>query len=309
MNQTNTLSEILILLKEANKDQRKTLFKNILNNKIDKKAFIYTKDFYGDKKTLDVKKIYYKTLIKRKLNKISDNDKNMLSKIFNEYNNQQLKIDEDIKKVIKKYLGSSTIISKLLIVNYYYVSDYIKLDRIKRTFHFYDDCNYYISKTVSKETREMFQKRNIYKLKDLKDLTVEISNIEYSNICRYYEDLNTYYLNDSLFKSLLEKEELELLIKYLDLNSFVNLSKEIPFSTTELRARIYTITKKLLKFFDTYDGIRVLDIIFAYEDCQISVDLLKEIFPNYYKILVYLAKEKYLYNIYYDKDLDVIKLV
>ena len=96
MNQTNTLSEILILLKEANKDQRKTLFKNILNNKIDKKAFIYTKDFYGDKKSLDVKKIYYKTLIKRKLNKISDNDKNMLSKIFNEYNNQQLKIDEDI---------------------------------------------------------------------------------------------------------------------------------------------------------------------------------------------------------------------
>ena len=43
MNQTNTLSEILILLKEANKDQRRTLFKNILNHKIDKKAFIYTK--------------------------------------------------------------------------------------------------------------------------------------------------------------------------------------------------------------------------------------------------------------------------
>lgn len=305
--ETITFNEMILLLK--NREQpRREIFKKVRNINNGSIPFIYHYGYYTKKDFLKTKKIYYKYQIKRKLNNLKEEDISFLNSLYNEYVNKKLIINEEVKSKINYYFGRSSSIGRLLAANYYYVSDKISLDSVLRKVVIFDEVDGYLSKVISERTRNKLRERGIVKVSDLKNKNVFLNQIEYSNVCRYLGDLKKYYLNDTLFLSILDNGERKLFDQYLMYNSYLLLSEEMKLSPTEVRARIYTIIKKMLKFFDSIDGIRVLDLIFSKNDCFVTLANLKEIFPKYHQYLIYLVKNKFLYKIEFINGLDIIKI-
>lgn len=305
--ETITFNEMILLLK--NREQpRREIFKKVRNINNGSIPFIYHYGYYTKKDFLKTKKIYYKYQIKRKLNNLKEEDISFLNAIYNEYVNKKLIINEEVKSKINYYFGRSSSVGRLLAANYYYVSDKISLDSALRKVVIFDDVDGFLSKVISERTRNKLRERGIVKVSDLKNKNVFLNQIEYSNVCRYLDDLKKYYLNDTLFLSILNNDERKLFDQYLMYNSYLLLSEEMKLSPTEVRARIYTVIKKMLKFFDSIDGIRVLDLIFSKNDCFVTLANLKEIFPKYHQYLIYLVKNKFLYKIEFINGLDIIKI-
>lgn len=302
-----SFDEMRVLLK-SKEISRKDIFKKIRNINEGTVAFVYTDDLLNKKDYLNVKKIYYKYQVKRKLLEIKKDDIFILNKIYNDYINNRLIINDEVKKIIKYYFGKYTNIGRVLAANYYYLSDMICLDKVLRNVIVLDDVDAYLSKVISEKTRNRLKDKGINKISDFKEKIIFLNQIEFSNLACYIEDLKTYHLNDSLFLSILEKEQRELFDSYLECESYKLLSLKLKLSTTEVRARVYTIIKRMLKFFDSVDGIRALDLIFSKDDCFVSIKNLKLMFPKYYRYFLYLVKNKYLYKMELINSLDIIKI-
>lgn len=306
MDKKLTISEVIFTIRDKNKKEVKKEFERLNTITNGKRSYLYQNDIFSNKPLLDIKKIYYKKEIVRRLNNLKDSDIIFLNEVYNSFEERELNKDKALKKRLNKYFGRINNINKSILSNYYYLSEHLNLKKDLKLRRIYPVSDGYFSRVVSKETRERFKELKIYKLSDLENRLVRLNQFEYSNICRYLEDLNDFYLDDVLFISLLNKSERDLFDMYLEEESYVKLSTKFNYSTTELRARIYTIIKKLLLFFDTYEGIRALDMIFSFDDCKVSVSKLKELFPLYYKYFVYLVKNKYIYKTEFINNLDII---
>lgn len=300
MEKGQSIIESLILLKNCkDKKQRKEIFKEVSNITNGLKPIVKYPAFSK------IKKIYYKYQIKRRLQNLDENDLKILDELYH-YHLKDIEVNEEVKKKAVKYFGKTNNLQKTLLANYYNLYDVLSLNLETKSRMFIDGGDFYFSRIVSRDTLKRLNERDIFKLKDLEGRIIKVNDIEYSNICRYIDDLNNYYLNDSLFLSLLDNEERELFDLYLECNSYVLLSEKIGFSQTEARARIYTSIYKMIKFFDSYEGLRVIDMIFAHEECKVSVSKLQEMFPKYYKYIIYLVKNNYIYKTEFINNLDII---
>lgn len=275
--------------------------KIFLNSKMNLKPLVYQDNTFKINNYLKTKKIYYKYQIKRNLLNINYDDKMFINNIYNNLLVNCI-IDKKEKKKLRSYFGVSSKINKLIISNYFiFNNDVILPSNINITCNtnisIQDDLKYYLPKSLSYRTLSQLNEIGVYRICDLAISKVMLNFFEFSNLTRYIYDLKRYYLSDSLFESILLKNEITLFMCYLHYRSYKVISAIYHFSTTEIRARVYTIIKKLLKYFDSLDGIRVLDILFCKANKYLKISDLKEIFPKYYQIFLFLVENNYLYNI------------
>lgn len=273
-----------------------------------KTPFVYLKSFDKNHDFLQTKKIYYKYQINRPIDNIKKEDYKIINDIYQKYLDDRIIIDSDLKKIVRRYFGKSSSIGKLIVCNYSKVSEFINCNGLVRKLIIYDKLDFYLPLSLSIETRRLLNEKGIYRLSDLYLQEIEVNQFDYANISRYMYDVDKYYLNDEIFYSILDIGELELFQEYLDYNSYLLLSKSLCVSPTEARARIYTIIKKCLKYFDSVDGVRFFDLLFSKNYSEISINEIEMLFPKCHRIFLYFVRKGYFNAIELINSLDIIKI-
>lgn len=300
--------------KKERKDKKICLKEYIVSkfNKDNKMFFLNNKKslFEDGKKN---KRIFYKYEIKKFWKEYISEDVIDIIKYlyYSLINEKPVNIHFKALKVLRDYFnifisGNSKNDFRLFKMYYYYSYCYKYLDYVESRFILtpLSKSEKYISKAVSYKTSSLLHEHRIYKIKDL--FNISIDTVDLINLKKYIKDLERFQIDSSLFKSIISFEEEQLLIEYIGIRNYKEISKRMCLSDTTVRGMIYTIINKLVVFFESSEGIRALNILFSRNDNYLSKKDIEEIFLSTSEIFLFLVENDYIYNLYYNSKYEIV---
>lgn len=310
MNRKSFNNVIYELNETTIKKEKIKIFEDLLyfRNSDEKENFIMqNRNLFSDY-FLDNEPIYYRSELYPALERLSEEDINIINNIFRTIlNGEKVIASKQNRKVLMKYFKiyrSSEINNIYFFYNNLYniLNINISCEKVNLLNLGITDTNYYISKLFPQERRNELKMLGVYKIYDLEE--IKLNTIEIMNLKKYVEDLKRYKVNDKLIESIINVNERNILLRYYELKTYKNLCKELLVSETKARTIVYTIYKKLVNFFDSVDGIRALNILFSNHPDYITKYDIYKMFDRYGEIIIRLFSNKLVYNVMYDEKID-----
>lgn len=302
---------IIYELNEATiKKDKLKIFEDIFNSRIDNEKI----DFIMSNKSLfsdiyiDNGPVYYRNELYPVLNDVKEEDIPVINNIFRTYlNGEKIIMNKQNKRILMHYfkIYRSSEINNL----YYFYSNCYKILDINigtQIVNLKDlgilDGNYYFSKIFPLERRNDFARYGAYKIFELEG--IRLNTFEIRVLKSYIEDIKRYQINDKLIESIITKEERKILLEYFNVKTYKNLCKILLVSETKCRTIVYTIYKKLINFFDSYEGIRALNLMFSMHPGYIKKYDIYKMFNEYSEVVIKLFSSNLIYNVSYDEKID-----